>query len=94
MSKINADWHRKHRMPKNATLGERVEWHLARGRACGCRDTAPSHDSHRRGQIALALKPSGMKLPESVAIKGLWYEWYFGEPSRPPARPRARDARR
>ncbi len=38
-----------------------------------------SHDSHHRGQIALALKQNGMRLPDSVAIKGLWYEWYFGK---------------
>ena len=38
-----------------------------------------SHDSHHRGQIAVALKQSGMRLPDEVAIKGLWYEWYFGK---------------
>lgn len=26
------------------------------------------------GQIALALKQNGMKLPDKLAIKGLWYE--------------------
>ncbi len=38
-----------------------------------------SHDSHPRGQIALALKQQGMKLPEKVAMQGLWGKWIFGK---------------
>lgn len=37
-----------------------------------------AHDSHHRGQIALALKQLGMKLPPRVALNDLWYVWYFG----------------
>ncbi len=39
-----------------------------------------SHESHHRGQIALALKQQGMRLSEKIAINGLWYKWYWGEP--------------
>jgi uncharacterized damage-inducible protein DinB len=39
-----------------------------------------AHDSHHRGQIALALKQNGMRLPEQVAIRDLWYSWYGGNP--------------
>lgn len=35
-----------------------------------------SHESHHRGQIALTLKQNGMKLPESVAMAGLWGTWH------------------
>jgi len=38
-----------------------------------------SHDSHHRGQIAIALKQSGKKLTQDVAIKVLWQEWYSGK---------------
>lgn len=39
-----------------------------------------SHESHHRGQIALALKQNGLRLPDKVAINVIWYKWYFGEP--------------
>ena len=35
-----------------------------------------AHDSHHRGQIALALKQNGMRLPENVALREVWYPWY------------------
>ncbi|HCA78416.1 MAG TPA: hypothetical protein DEP53_01645 [Bacteroidetes bacterium] len=38
-----------------------------------------SHDSHHRGQIALALKQNGRKLPQDVAINALRQEWYWGK---------------
>jgi uncharacterized damage-inducible protein DinB len=38
-----------------------------------------AHESHHRGQVALALKQSGMRLPQDVAIRGLWQEWYWGK---------------
>lgn len=35
---INKDWHLAHPMPKNATLDERLHWHLAHAAECGCRE--------------------------------------------------------
>jgi hypothetical protein len=35
--RINEAWHRGHVMPKNATLEERIEWHLEHARHCACR---------------------------------------------------------
>ena len=34
-----------------------------------------SHESHHRGQTMLALKQNGMRMPDKVAIDGLWARW-------------------
>jgi uncharacterized damage-inducible protein DinB len=39
-----------------------------------------AHDSHHRGQIALALKQNGLRLPAKVALTDVWYSWYSGDP--------------
>jgi len=36
MGAINATWHAEHRLPRRATLGERVAWHVDHARNCGC----------------------------------------------------------
>jgi uncharacterized damage-inducible protein DinB len=38
-----------------------------------------SHDSHHRGQLAIALRQNGKKLPQDVATKALWQNWYRGK---------------
>ncbi|MBS1913948.1 MAG: hypothetical protein JST22_18310 [Bacteroidetes bacterium] len=57
MAKLNAEWHREHRMPKNATLSERVQWHLEHAAACGCREMPAS--------IAAELNKRGTTPPKS-----------------------------
>jgi len=37
ISKLNKEWHLAHRMPGNATMEERIEWHLEHSKNCGCR---------------------------------------------------------
>jgi hypothetical protein len=41
MKKINAEWHRKNRMPKNPTIEQRIEWHLEHQKHCNCRSNIP-----------------------------------------------------
>lgn len=36
--KINAVWHTAHRMPKNPTLDQRIDWHVKHARNCSCRE--------------------------------------------------------
>lgn len=35
--RLNAEWHRAHRMPKNPTTDQRLAWHRAHEAHCGCR---------------------------------------------------------
>jgi len=37
MGKINKQWHEQHTMPKNPSLQQRMEWHLAHHKECHCR---------------------------------------------------------
>ena len=39
---INAEWHRKHPMPKNPTIQQRIDWHLEHQANCGCRPGLPA----------------------------------------------------
>jgi hypothetical protein len=56
-SKINAAWHKAHRMPAGATLDQRVAWHLAHRKACACRTDLPA-------AIVAELKRRGVKPPK------------------------------
>jgi hypothetical protein len=35
--KLNREWHAAHRMPRNATLDQRIAWHLEHAKNCACR---------------------------------------------------------
>ena len=39
---INKAWHLKHRMPDNPSLEQRIQWHIAHAKACGCREIPPA----------------------------------------------------
>jgi hypothetical protein len=49
--KLNAAWHKSHRMPKNPTPEQRLEWHLAHAQACGCRPVPPSLAAQLRAAV-------------------------------------------
>lgn len=34
---MNKEWHRANKMPEKATLEQRIKWHLAHAKKCGCR---------------------------------------------------------
>jgi uncharacterized damage-inducible protein DinB len=38
-----------------------------------------AHESHHRGQIILAVKQSGHKLPATVTLSGMWEPWFLGK---------------
>lgn len=50
--KLNAAWHKSHRMPKNPTPKQRAAWHLAHAKACACRPMPASVRALLREQAA------------------------------------------
>ncbi|MBL7844375.1 MAG: hypothetical protein KF846_13060 [Cyclobacteriaceae bacterium] len=40
--KLNREWHLSHRMPKNATLDQRIAWHIEHHKHCSCREIPKS----------------------------------------------------
>lgn len=42
MGKINKEWHLVHKMPKNATLKQRIAWHEQHVKHCSCREMPAS----------------------------------------------------
>jgi uncharacterized protein YdhG (YjbR/CyaY superfamily) len=56
MSPVNAAWHEKNRMPRNASLEQRVQWHLQHADACACRMFP--------GSVVRELEARGIAIPE------------------------------
>ena len=36
--RINKEWHLKNKMPKNPSMEERINWHIAHAKNCTCRE--------------------------------------------------------
>jgi len=72
-------------LERTLVSGQRIK--MFKGRAVRCMVYLVSHDGHHRGQIALALHQAGMRLPDKIAIKALWYSWYYGEKKYADVRP-------
>lgn len=53
--KLNAEWHEAHRMPKNPTLDQRVEWHAEHMAHCACRKPTGMilEELVRRGKVSV-----------------------------------------
>jgi predicted DNA-binding protein (MmcQ/YjbR family) len=58
---LNAVWHRAHPMPVRATTAQRLKWHLAHAKACGCRPIPAS--------LAKLQAPPAREKPARLASK-------------------------
>ena len=58
MGKINAEWHQKHPMPSKPTLDQRVTWHLAHQKQCGCHPGLPKSIEQELQRREKAKTPS------------------------------------
>jgi len=56
-STINAEWHKRHRMPKNATTDQRINWHLEHLKNCTCRTDLPAKikEEMKKRKIAIPV---------------------------------------
>jgi hypothetical protein len=64
-SKINAGWHKLHQMPDNATIDQRIEWHLQHLQHCQCRADLPEklkEEMKKRGIVMPATEKRGEML--------------------------------
>jgi hypothetical protein len=59
---INAAWHRANPMPGKPTLDQRIAWHIAHARACGCREVPAG--------IAAEMKKRGIEVGTGGTASG------------------------
>jgi hypothetical protein len=59
--KINKEWHEAHRLPRNAGLDERLDWHVQHAANCGCREMPAT--------IKAELEARGWTLPSARSLK-------------------------
>ena len=55
---INRAWHLAHKMPRNASMEQRLEWHVMHAANCNCRDMPDSirRELEARGLVAPTLR--------------------------------------
>jgi len=58
---LNRQWHEAHKLPRNASLEERLNWHVLHAENCGCRAMP---DSIRR-----ELEARGWTVPSVRSLK-------------------------
>jgi hypothetical protein len=59
---INATWHKKHVMPSLPTPAQRLRWHEAHAKHCGCRPFTASMRAKLRHEVAVTKRPSRSKV--------------------------------
>lgn len=62
--KINAGWHKLHPMPENATIDQRIEWHLQHLQHCQCRTDLPE-------KLKEEMKKRGIVIPSGEMFSKL-----------------------
>lgn len=62
ISTLNRAWHAAHPMPKNPSLQQRIDWHLAHQQHCGCRPGLPA-------KLQEAMKKLKIKIPARAKVK-------------------------
>jgi len=58
---INREWHAMHKLHRNASIEERLHWHVQHAANCGCREIPPN--------IWRELEARGLNLPTPRSLK-------------------------
>ena len=64
---MNAEWHKKHVLPKGASLEERIVWHREHQKRCACRPVPPKLVDHMMRDPAIDEYLAGVT-PSSRAL--------------------------
>ena len=56
ISKLNKEWHLANKMPKSATVEQRITWHIEHLKNCQCRTDVPE-------KLQEEMKKRGVKIP-------------------------------
>jgi uncharacterized protein YdhG (YjbR/CyaY superfamily) len=64
---MNADWHRKHILPRGASLEQRIAWHREHQKQCACRPIPPKLLDQMRRDPAIDAYLAGVS-PASRAL--------------------------
>ncbi|MBZ0271423.1 hypothetical protein K8I61_05265 [bacterium] len=65
---MNAEWHKKHPMPKNPTTEQRIAWHREHAVVCACREIPPKLlATMRENDAKNARAESAMSEPQTKA---------------------------
>ncbi len=54
---LNARWHTEHVMPSNPTPAQRLAWHTAHAKHCGCRPFTSEMRTKLEAAVAAARPP-------------------------------------
>ena len=65
MGEINRRWHEQHRMPKNPTARQRIDWHMAHAANCSCRPIPAGVLALMNGEAR--ARPVGQRTASRVA---------------------------
>ncbi len=58
-SRLNREWHLVHRMPANATVEQRLQWHMEHAQNCRCRPVPAklAEEMNKRGMSSQSDQP-------------------------------------
>ena len=70
---MNSEWHKRHVLPRNATMPERIAWHREHEKQCACRPIPPKlreRIAHAEPSAKTKVNAKAAKTPAEGAPAG------------------------